>query len=223
MIVARDVAELHVVLSRLSTRGGAQRLITLLRLAELKPSSPLPLRATSVQSRRAALNAPRGAADPTSMEIQANAAMMIQANSLEAIRTTLSAAQAAPATQEAQAAVILELSTAAQQLLHALALAAPSTGVHSARARRGLAPSCISRPGASLYRIMSAFELRTQLLELHAERALAEETGVAGIASYMDDLQRDIDALDAAYVGAAVTEIAVVPGAALRPELRLAP
>jgi len=53
MIVARDVAELHVVLSRLSTRGGAQRLITLLRLAELKPASPLPLRATSGQSRRA--------------------------------------------------------------------------------------------------------------------------------------------------------------------------
>jgi DNA-binding Lrp family transcriptional regulator len=52
-IVARDVAELHVVLSRLSTRGGAQRLITLLRLAELKPASPLPLRATSVQTRRA--------------------------------------------------------------------------------------------------------------------------------------------------------------------------
>jgi Lrp/AsnC family leucine-responsive transcriptional regulator len=53
MVVARDVAELHVVLSRLSTRGGAQRLITLLRLAELKPASPLPLRATSGQSRRA--------------------------------------------------------------------------------------------------------------------------------------------------------------------------
>ena len=52
LIVARDVADLHVVLSRLSTRGGAQRLITLLRLAELKPSSPLPLRATSVHSRR---------------------------------------------------------------------------------------------------------------------------------------------------------------------------
>jgi hypothetical protein len=55
---------------------------------------------------------------------------------------------------------------------------------------------------------MSAFELRTQLLELHAERALAEETGVAGIAAYMDDLQRDIDRSEAAYVGAAVTEIA---------------
>ena len=53
LIVAHDVADLHVVLSRLSTRGGAQRLITLLRLAELKPSSPLPLKATSVHSRRA--------------------------------------------------------------------------------------------------------------------------------------------------------------------------
>ncbi|MBE2318277.1 Lrp/AsnC family transcriptional regulator [Solirubrobacter sp. CPCC 204708] len=53
MIAARDVAELQVVLSRLSTRAGAQRLITLLRLGEIKPSSPLPLRATSVQSRRA--------------------------------------------------------------------------------------------------------------------------------------------------------------------------
>ena len=54
VIAARDVAELQLVLSRLSTRGGAQRLITLLRLGELKPSSPLPVRATSVQSRRAA-------------------------------------------------------------------------------------------------------------------------------------------------------------------------
>jgi Lrp/AsnC family leucine-responsive transcriptional regulator len=47
MIVARDVAELQLVLSRLNLRGGAQRLITLLRLEELKPSSPLPLEATS--------------------------------------------------------------------------------------------------------------------------------------------------------------------------------
>jgi Lrp/AsnC family leucine-responsive transcriptional regulator len=53
MIAAQDVGELQLVLSRLSTRGGAQRLITLLRLGELKPSSPLPVRATSVQSRRA--------------------------------------------------------------------------------------------------------------------------------------------------------------------------
>jgi Lrp/AsnC family leucine-responsive transcriptional regulator len=52
LLVARDVADLQVALSRLSTRGGAQRMITLLRLSELKPSSPLPLRATSVQTRR---------------------------------------------------------------------------------------------------------------------------------------------------------------------------
>jgi Lrp/AsnC family transcriptional regulator, leucine-responsive regulatory protein len=52
MIVARDVAELQVVLSRLNLRGGAQRVITLLRLEELKPSSPLSLRPTSVQRAR---------------------------------------------------------------------------------------------------------------------------------------------------------------------------
>ena len=51
--------------------------------------------------------------------------MMIQASNLDAIRTTLSAAKAAPATAEAQADVILQLSTAAQQLLTTLALAAP--------------------------------------------------------------------------------------------------
>src|ERR1700712_5500411 len=42
MIVARDVAELQLVLSRLSTRGGAQRMITLLRLPRRPPALPLP-------------------------------------------------------------------------------------------------------------------------------------------------------------------------------------
>jgi Lrp/AsnC family leucine-responsive transcriptional regulator len=41
-VVARDVAELQHVLASLSTRGG-QRLITYLRLAEVKPSCGLPL------------------------------------------------------------------------------------------------------------------------------------------------------------------------------------
>jgi Lrp/AsnC family transcriptional regulator, leucine-responsive regulatory protein len=40
--VARDVAELQQVLASLSARGG-QRLVTYLRLAEVKPPSPLPL------------------------------------------------------------------------------------------------------------------------------------------------------------------------------------
>jgi Lrp/AsnC family transcriptional regulator, leucine-responsive regulatory protein len=46
VIVAREVAELQRVLVRLSTRGGASRVTTLLRLEELKPASPLPLGAS---------------------------------------------------------------------------------------------------------------------------------------------------------------------------------
>jgi Lrp/AsnC family leucine-responsive transcriptional regulator len=42
LVVARDVAELQRVLLRLTSRG-AQRLVTYLRLQEIKPSSPLPV------------------------------------------------------------------------------------------------------------------------------------------------------------------------------------
>jgi Lrp/AsnC family transcriptional regulator, leucine-responsive regulatory protein len=45
IVVSREVAELQRVLVRLSTRGGAARITTLLRLEELKPISPLPLSA----------------------------------------------------------------------------------------------------------------------------------------------------------------------------------
>jgi Lrp/AsnC family transcriptional regulator, leucine-responsive regulatory protein len=45
-VVARDVAELQEVLASLATRGG-QRLVTYLRLAEIKPPSRLPLTATA--------------------------------------------------------------------------------------------------------------------------------------------------------------------------------
>jgi Lrp/AsnC family leucine-responsive transcriptional regulator len=41
-VVARDVTELQQVLASLASRGG-QRLVTYLRLAEVKPPSPLPL------------------------------------------------------------------------------------------------------------------------------------------------------------------------------------
>jgi DNA-binding Lrp family transcriptional regulator len=44
-VVARDVADLQEVLASLATRGG-QRLVTYLRLAEVKPPSRLPLTAT---------------------------------------------------------------------------------------------------------------------------------------------------------------------------------
>lgn len=43
IVVAREVAELQRVLVRLSTRGGATRVTTLLRLEELKSASPLPM------------------------------------------------------------------------------------------------------------------------------------------------------------------------------------
>jgi Lrp/AsnC family leucine-responsive transcriptional regulator len=46
VVVAREIGELQRVLSRLSSRGGASRVITLLRLEELKPRSPLPLEAS---------------------------------------------------------------------------------------------------------------------------------------------------------------------------------
>ena len=59
---------------------------------------------------------------------------------------------------------------------------------------------------------MTAYDLHNHLLELQAERALAEETGVASIASYMEDLERDIARSHAAFVGAAVTEIASFRG-----------
>lgn len=41
-VVARDVSELQTVLASLATRGG-QRLVTYLRLEQVKPPSPLPL------------------------------------------------------------------------------------------------------------------------------------------------------------------------------------
>lgn len=45
LIAARDVADLQQVLTRLATRG-AQRLVTYLRLEEIKPTSPLPVTAS---------------------------------------------------------------------------------------------------------------------------------------------------------------------------------
>jgi len=59
------------------------------------------------------------------MDITGVASLAIQANTLDSVRTTLSAAQAAPPTPQAQSDVILQLSTAAQQLM-----AGGGTGLH---------------------------------------------------------------------------------------------
>jgi len=55
LVVAREVAQLQRVLVRLSTRGGADRVMTSLRLEELKAPSPLPVEAAGRRSRDAAL------------------------------------------------------------------------------------------------------------------------------------------------------------------------
>lgn len=57
---------------------------------------------------------------------------------------------------------------------------------------------------------MTAAEVRTELLKLEAERALAVDIGVAEIAPYMADLDEEIAFCRALYVISAVTEIATL-------------
>jgi len=58
-VVARDVAELQGVLAGLATRGG-QRLVTYLRLEEIKPPSRLPLAPVTAPARRRGTRPTRG-------------------------------------------------------------------------------------------------------------------------------------------------------------------
>jgi hypothetical protein len=55
-------------------------------------------------------------------------------------------------------------------------------------------------------------ELRERIANLEAEQALAGLTGLTEDPAYMADLQADIAAASAAYVGVAVTEIASLRG-----------
>jgi hypothetical protein len=55
---------------------------------------------------------------------------------------------------------------------------------------------------------VSAAAARAHVVELEAERALAEATGVASIDRYIDDLDWELDAWRQVYTAAAVTEIA---------------
>jgi len=57
-VVARDVTELQEVLAALATRGG-QRLISYLKLAEIKPPSRLPLQSAAESATEARAPAPR--------------------------------------------------------------------------------------------------------------------------------------------------------------------
>jgi hypothetical protein len=57
---------------------------------------------------------------------------------------------------------------------------------------------------------MLAIEMQIRLKELRAERVLASNEGLAADAAYMADLEDEIAEVSAAYVGAAVTEIATL-------------
>jgi hypothetical protein len=57
---------------------------------------------------------------------------------------------------------------------------------------------------------MTATDARSQLHRLQAERLDAVEAGLGGNALYMDDLENDIEASRALYMGLAVTEIATL-------------
>jgi hypothetical protein len=57
---------------------------------------------------------------------------------------------------------------------------------------------------------MSATEIHTHIQELRLERALAEIEGLHTHDGYMADLENELAAANDAYVGAVVTEIALL-------------
>jgi hypothetical protein len=59
---------------------------------------------------------------------------------------------------------------------------------------------------------MTAVEVRDRLVVLEAERALANGSGMAGIETYMADLEAEIETTRQLYVASAVTEIATLRG-----------
>jgi hypothetical protein len=60
---------------------------------------------------------------------------------------------------------------------------------------------------------LTATDVKRHLDLLHEERRLAIEIGLAADVAYMSDLDEEITACRAAYVGAAVTEIACIRAA----------
>ena len=59
---------------------------------------------------------------------------------------------------------------------------------------------------------MYSSELRIRLNRLHLERIDAESVGLGGNEAYMTDLENEMSETRAAFVGAAVTEIATARG-----------
>jgi hypothetical protein len=68
------------------------------------------------------------------------------------------------------------------------------------------------KPARPLEPIMTATDARLELKRLQAERLDAADAGLAQNALYMAELETDIEATRATYVGLAVTEIASLRG-----------
>jgi hypothetical protein len=66
---------------------------------------------------------------------------------------------------------------------------------------------------------MSAIEMHSHLQQLQAERVLALTEGLGSDEGYMADLDEEIAAVRHAYVGAAVTEIAILRAELSGPQL----
>jgi hypothetical protein len=66
---------------------------------------------------------------------------------------------------------------------------------------------------------MTANDVRTQLGRLVAERLDAIDAGLGDNAAYMHELEQDLNAARGAYVGLAVTEIAMLRGQLWGPQV----
>ena len=66
---------------------------------------------------------------------------------------------------------------------------------------------------------MPALDLHVRLSELRAERLLAWSYGMTNNATYMTDLDAEIEEVTAAYTGAAVTEMATLLGELFGPQI----
>jgi hypothetical protein len=67
--------------------------------------------------------------------------------------------------------------------------------------------------------MFTALELRSQMTQLEAERALALDSGIGAIAAYMEDLEQELEYRRHLYVAAAVTEIATLRAELFGPQL----
>jgi hypothetical protein len=67
--------------------------------------------------------------------------------------------------------------------------------------------------------MLTAAEARDHVAELEAERALALTSGLASVASYMHDLEEEIDVWRHVFVMTGVTEIASLNGELFGPNL----